>query len=200
MQREEMEPYWMQWILCSMMECSGFNAAWPKASRLNAVDYMQHHWLQRISCNLVQWIPIVFSGVDAARPKPPWLNAVDSMHCDWLQWIPCSVVKCIPINAVDSMQRVRIQLIPCSVKKWNPIECRGFHAAWWNAVHFMQHGPMHPDWMQWILCSMAQSISIECVDSIHCDWIQCTPCSVVKCIPIECSGVYAVWRNGTHWM
>ena len=51
MQREEMEPYWMQWILCSMMECSGFNAAWPKASRLNAVDYMQHgpnhtDWMQ----------------------------------------------------------------------------------------------------------------------------------------------------------
>jgi hypothetical protein len=37
MPREEMEPYGMQWILCSMIECSGFHAAY-----LKAVDFMQH--------------------------------------------------------------------------------------------------------------------------------------------------------------
>ncbi|MFW1841255.1 hypothetical protein ACG9XS_22400 [Acinetobacter gyllenbergii] len=36
----------MQWIPCSVaqwisIECSGFHAAWPNGSRLNAVDSMQ---------------------------------------------------------------------------------------------------------------------------------------------------------------
>jgi len=42
-----MDPDCMQWSPCSEaqcipMECSGVYAAWPKSSRLNAVDYMQH--------------------------------------------------------------------------------------------------------------------------------------------------------------
>ncbi|WP_309049004.1 hypothetical protein, partial [Escherichia coli] len=42
-----MDPDCMQWSPCSEaqcipIECSGFYAAWPKASRLNAVDSMQH--------------------------------------------------------------------------------------------------------------------------------------------------------------
>ena len=153
----------MQWILCSMMECSGFYAAWPKASRLNAVDYMQHHWMQRIPCIVAQWIPIVCSGVDAARPKPSWLNAVDSMHCDWLQCIPCSVRKWIPIECKDLCSITEcsgfkkqdwMQWILCSMAQSIPIECSGFHALWLNAVNCMQRGKMHPDWMQWIPCSV----------------------------------------------
>ncbi|MDD0233785.1 hypothetical protein PSY80_23980, partial [Shigella flexneri] len=39
------DPDCMQWSPCSEaqcipIECSGFYAAWPKASRLNAVDFM----------------------------------------------------------------------------------------------------------------------------------------------------------------
>ena len=130
-------PDWMQWIPCSVMECRGFNAFWcngsrlysavdavrPIASRLNAVDYMQHgqkhpDWRQCIPCSFI--------------------DAVDSMHCDWMQCNTCRLVNCIPI------------------------ECSVFHAAWLNAVYSMQHEEMEPYWMQWILCSMAQSILIKC--------------------------------------
>ena len=166
----------MQWIPCSMMECSGFNAAWPNASRLNAVDFMQHgpkhlHWM----CGF----------------HSLWLNSVCSMqrvqmHPDWMQWSLCSV------------------------KKWNPIECSGFYAAWFNAVDSMQHV-----WMQWILCSMAQSIPIECSgfhaaslneeDSMHCgakdpDCMQWSRCSEAQIIPIECSGFHALWVNSDYSM
>ena len=50
MQREEMEPNGMQVVYAALLNavdskskiaCSGFYAAWPKASRLNAVDSMQ---------------------------------------------------------------------------------------------------------------------------------------------------------------
>ena len=47
----EMKHDWMPWIPCSMvqwmpMECSGFHAAWRKGSWWNAVDYLQHDWMQ----------------------------------------------------------------------------------------------------------------------------------------------------------
>ena len=154
MQRGKMHPDLMQWISCRVIECSEVHAvwrngtllnaldfmqhdwmqwiyaAWPKASWLNAVDSMQRHWMQRIPCIVAQWIPIVCSGVHAVRPNASRLNAVDSMqsgkmHPYWMQWIPCSV-----------------------------IECSGFQAAWrrngtlLNAVDFMQH-----DWMQCTPCS-----------------------------------------------
>ena len=45
-----------------------------------------------------------------------------------------------------------MQWILSSVVQWILIECSGFHAAWVNAVDFMQHGPKHPDGMQWITC------------------------------------------------
>ena len=68
-------------------------------------------------------------------------------------------------------------------------------AAWLNAVDSMQY-----DWMQWILCSMAQSILIEC-SGFHAAWlIAGNPCSLVKCIPIECSGFYAAWLNAVDSM
>ena len=145
MQRGKMHPDWMRWIPCSVkewnpIECSGFHAAWRNGTLLNAVDFMQH------------------------GPK----------HPDRMQWIPCIVIEWSVIhaawlnasrlNAVYSIQRDWMKCIPCSVTKWNPIECSGFYAARLNAVDFMQHGPMHPDWMQWITC-----IVIEC-SVLHAAW------------------------------
>ena len=42
-----MDPDCIQWSprsedKCILSECIGFNAAWPKTSRLNAADSMQH--------------------------------------------------------------------------------------------------------------------------------------------------------------
>ena len=78
--------------------------------------------------------------------------------------------------------------------------------------------------MQWILCTMAQSILIECSGvhgallnaeySMHCgamdpdcmQWSPCSvmnawiPCSLVKCIPIECSGFHAASLNAVDSM
>jgi hypothetical protein len=185
MQREEMEPYWMQWILCSMIECSGFIQhdwiQWMLCSMAQSIpiecsgfhaaslnsEYSMHcgamdpDCMQWSPCSEVQFIQIEWSAFYAAWPNASRLNAVDSMHCDWMQCTPCSVVKCIPMNAVDSMHCVKIQLIPFSVKKWKSIECSGFYAAWWNAVDFMQHGPKHPDWMLWIPCIVIEFILLN---------------------------------------
>ena len=146
-------------------------------------------WMQWIPCILVKCIPIKCSGLHAAS-----LNAVDSMHCAWMQCNPCSVVKCIPIecsgfyaawlNAVDS----------CSM-----IECSGCFAAWpkasrLNAVDFRQHVPKHPDWMQWIPCSM-----IEWSGFLQHEWMQWIFCSMSPSIPIECHGFHAAWWNAS-WL
>ena len=184
MQPGKIHPDWRQWIPCNMIECSGFFAAWPKASWLNAVDSMQRHWMQKTPCIVVQWIPIVFSGDHAVSTNATWVNALDFMqngpkHPDWMQWIPCSMIKCSGfyaacpktsrLNAVDTMQHDwmqwilcsmaqmhpdRMQRIPCIVAQWIPIVCSGFHALWLNAVNCMQRGKMHPDWMQWIPSSV----------------------------------------------
>ena len=217
MQYEEMEPYWMRGILCSMLEWSGF---------------LQNNWMQWIFCSMAQSIPIECSGFHAAslnaedslhccamdpdciqwRPRSEdkcilsecigfyaaWhkisrLNAADSMQHDWMQWILCSIAKASRLNAVHCMKRHWMQSIPFIVVQWItivcsgvhavrpnasrlnavdfiqhgpniPIECRGFHAVWLNAVESMPRGPMHPDWMPWIPCSM-----IEC-SVFHAAW------------------------------
>ena len=91
------------------------------------------------------------------------------------------------------------------------IEWNGFHATWLNAVDSMQH-----DCMQWILCSMAHSFTIECSgfhaaslnadDSMHCgakDPVtgMATANSPNESMTIsrECSGFHAVWHNGSRW-
>ena len=153
MQREEMEPYWMQWIPCSMMECSAFYAAWPNASRLNAVDFMQH------GPKHLDWM----CGFHSL-----WLNSVCSMkrvqmHPDWMQWSLCSVKKWNPLNVEEFMQHDWMQWIPSIM-----IECSWFYAAWPKASR------------------------LNAVNSMHCDWIHFTPCSVVKCIPSECSEFHAL--------
>ena len=169
----------MQWIPCSMMECSAFYAAWPNASRLNAVDFMQHGpkhldwmcgfhslWLNSVcSMQRVQMHPDWMQWSLCSVKKWNPLNVVDFMQHDWMQCIPCIMIECSwfyaawpkasRLNAVDSMQRHWMKRIPCIVAQWIPIVCSGVHAAMpsasrLNAVDFMQHGPKHPDWMQWI--------------------------------------------------
>ena len=160
---------WMQWIPCSMFESSGFYAAWPKASRLNAVDYMQHgsnhtDWMQWTPCSVIEC-----SGFHA-----PW-----KMEPYWMQWILCSMIECSGfyaawpkasrLNAVDSMQRHWMKRIPCIVVQQIQIVYGGVHAARpnasrLNAVRVMQHGQKHPDWMQLIPC-----IGIEC-SLFHAAW------------------------------
>ena len=147
---------WMQCIPCSMkkwnpIECGGFYAAC-----LNEVD----------SCRIIEC-----SGFFAAWPKASRLNAVESMQCDWMQWIPCSLVKCILF------------------------ECRGIHAAWLNAVYSMQYEEMEPYWMRGILCSM-----LEWSGFLHNNWMQWIFCSMAQSIPIECSGFHAAWLNAVESM
>ena len=119
------------------------------------------------------------------------------MHCDWMRFNPCSVVKCIPIecselnaawlNAVYNMHREEMEPYWMQWFFYTMNECRGYYG-----VDTMQH-----DWMQCILCSMAESIPIEC-SGFHAAWLkQCNTCSVVKWILIECSGFHAAWRNWT---
>ena len=146
------------------------------------------------------------------------------MQRDWMQWIPCSLVKCIPIecselnaawlNAVYNMHREEMEPYWMQWFFYSMNECRGYYGA-----DIMQH-----DWMQCILCSMAESIPIECSgfhaaslnaeDSMHCgvmdpdcmqrspcsvmtEWI---PCSLLKCILIECIGFHAAWLNAVDSM
>ena len=149
-----MDPEWMQWIPCSMVKCV----------TIDAVDSMQCHWMQWIPCSMVKCIPIERSVFHEAWLNGSRLNAVDSMQrgpmdLDWTQYIPCSEAQWIPIECRDSMQHGPMF----------PIECSGWNEAWLNAVDFMHHGPMDPDWMQWIPCSVAQWILIEC-SGFHAPW------------------------------
>ena len=117
---DSMKHDWMQWIY----------AAWPKASRLYAVESMQRcpvhpDWMQWIICSMAQNIPIKCSGFYAA-----WWNEVYSIQSEVMehycrQWILCSM-----------------------------IECSGFHEAWLNVVDSMQSGALYLDWMKWIPCSL----------------------------------------------
>ena len=66
-----MDPDCMQWSPCSEaqcipIECSGLYAAWPKTSRLNAVDSMQHDGMKCIPYSVKLWNIIVGSGFYAA--------------------------------------------------------------------------------------------------------------------------------------
>ena len=130
----------MQFIPYSVIECSVFHAVWRKATLLNAVNIMQHDWMQWIQCSMIKC-----NGVYAAWHKASWLNAVDSMQHDWMHCILCSMVQCILI------------------------ECSGFHAASLNAEDSLHFGAMDPDCMQWSLFSEAQCIPLNAVDFMqHC--------------------------------
>ena len=136
----------MHWIPCSVIEFSVFQAAWNNGSLLNEVYFMQHDWMH--------WIPAA------------WMNAVNFLqrgpkHPHWMQWIPCSVIECRRLHALWHNES---RLYSVRLTQWgpmHPIECSGLYAAWpksrLKAVDSMQH-----DWIQWIICIMAQSIAIEC--------------------------------------
>ena len=110
-----------------------------------------------------------------------------------------------------------MQRILCSMAQSIPIQCSGFHALWLNAVYSIQRGKLHPDWMQWIPCSVIECRGFHALwrngsrlyaaesmqrddwmDSMqlikmHPDWMQWIPCSI-----IECRGFHALWRNGSR--
>ena len=113
------------------------------------------------------------------------------------------------------MQRCWMQWNLLSMAQSILIECSGFHAAWsvgtlLNAVDFMQHGPKHPDRMQWIPCIVIEwsvihaawlnASRLNAVYSIQRDWMQCISCSVKKRYTIECSEYYAAWLNAVDSM
>ena len=108
MQHGKIHPDWMQWIPCSVIECSRFHAAWSNGTLLNEVDIMQHDWMQWILCSMAQTIPIERSGSHAAS-----LNAEDSMHWgaidpDYMRWSPCSeswfsLDRCPGVGLLDQM-------------------------------------------------------------------------------------------------
>ena len=176
-----------------MIECSGFYAAWPKASWLNAEDSMHcgamdPDCMQWSPCSEAQGIPIECSGLYAAWPKTSRLNAVDSLQHDRMQCNPCSVVKCIPI------------------------ECSGFHAASLNAEDSLHFGAMDPDCMQWSPFSEAQCIPLNAVDfmqhgpkhpdwvsgfhAVWCNWFSLNaliPCIKAQWFLIECTGFHAAF-------
>ena len=84
------------------------------------------------------------------------------------------------------MQRDGMKCIPYSVKLWNIIVGSGFYAAWLSAVDSMKH-----DWMQWILCSMAQIIPIEYSVFHEASMNTRIPYIVAQWILIVCNGVHA---------
>ena len=134
----------------SKIECSGFYAAWPKASRWNAVDSMHFDWMQWKPRSMVKCIPIECSGFHAA-----WLNAVYSMQREemepnWMQGFYAAL-----LNAVDSKSK---------------IECSGFYAAWPKASRLNAVDSMHCDWMQWTACNVVKCIPIEC-SGFHPAWL-----------------------------
>ena len=183
----------MQWIPCSMMECSAFYAAWPNASRLNAVDFMQHGpkhldwmcgfhslWLNSVcSMQRVQMHPDWMQWSLCSVKKWNPLNVVDFMQHDWMQWIPCIMIECSlfyaawpkasRLNAVDSMQRHWMKRIPCIVVQQIQIVYGGVHAAWW------MHG-FHAAWLN--------ASRLNAVVYMQRDWMQWIPCRVKKWNPI----------------
>ena len=174
-----MDPDWMQrspysvaqWI---PIECSGFHAALPNGSWLNAVDFMQCDWMHWITCSIVKYIQSECSGLHAAWGNVSRLDAVESMqhaamdtrlhavesmqHCvidnNLRPWIPCIKIQCRGFNAPLWNGPEWMQWIPCSVDQWIPIECSEFHEARLNAVDSMQNAAVYLNWMRWIPCSL----------------------------------------------
>ena len=173
----------MQWIPCSMIECSGFHAAWSNGTLLNEVYFMQHDWMH--------WIPAA------------WMNAVDILqhgpkHPDWMQWIPCSVMQCRRLHALSHN----------GSRLYSAVDAVRPNASRLNAVDFMQHGQKHPDWRQWIPCSMIEysglfapwpkASRLNAVDFMQRHWMQNIPYIVVQWISFVCSGDNAARPNASR--
>ena len=151
----------MQWTPCIVLEFRWFHAAWRNGTLLNAVDFMQHDWMQWIHpawLNAVDVMqhgpkhPIECSGFHAASLNADYSMHFSAMDPDCMQWSPCSEAQCIQIewsafyaawpnaprlNAVYSLHCDWMQCTPCSVFKCIPIECSGVYAAWINGTHWM---------------------------------------------------------------
>ena len=103
--------------------CSGVHAVSPNASRLNAVDFMQHRPKHPDG---LQWIPCIViecSVLHAAWSNASRLNAEDSMQrgpmdLERMQWNPCSVVQWILI------ERSGFDASLCNVSQLNAVEDR----------------------------------------------------------------------------
>ena len=147
---DPMQHYWMQWILCRVVQCISIIEMY--AMPLDVID-----------TDAMQWIPCSVTectGFHAAVWNASRVNAVDCMRRgvidpDWMQWIQCSDVKCISSECSGfhefwQMYPSWMGYIPCSMVQWMPIECSGFHASRFNAVDSMKQCEMHPEWMQWI--------------------------------------------------
>ena len=93
------------------------------------------------------------------------------------------------------MQHDWMKWIPCSMKKWNPIECRGFYAAWLNAVDSFSMIEWSGFFAAWPQTSRLNAMDSMQRGEMHPDWTQCIQCIVAKWIPIQCSGFYAAWPN-----
>ena len=156
-----MQHDWVQWIPWSMIECSGFYAAWPKSSRLNAVDSMHCDWMRCNPCSVVKCILSECSGFHAAGRNGTLLNAVDFMQHDWMQWIPWSMIECNGFMQHGPKHPDWMQWIPCSV-----IDCSGLHAAWRNGTLLNAVDIMQPDWMQWIPCSVIEIGRASCRERV----------------------------------
>ena len=79
----------------------------------------------------------------------------------------------------------------------------------------MQHCEMDPEWMQWIPCSVAQWIPIECSGlheawlnvvhsmqsgALYLDWMKWIACSLAQWIPMECSWSMQCSPMDPDWM
>ena len=122
---DPMQHYWMQWILCRVVQCISIIEMYSMP--LDVIDTDSMEW---IPCSVTEC-----TGFHAAVWNASRVNAVDCMQLgpmnpDWMHWNPCSVAQ------------------------WILIECSGFQAAWSNAVDSMQSGAMYLDWMKWIPCSL----------------------------------------------
>ena len=102
---------------CIPIKCSGFYTAWPKASWLNAVESMGHHWMQSIPCIVAQWIPIVCSGVHAV-----W----------WMHGMYCIQSRCMEFTAFNQN--------PLHHTAWNPLHSIEIHWATLHGIHCIQSG------------------------------------------------------------
>ena len=94
----------MQWILCSMIECSGFHAASLNAEDSMHSGAMDPDCFQWSRCSEAQSIPIECSGFHALL-----LNAVYYMQHGEMHPVECRGFNAARLNAVDSMQREEME-------------------------------------------------------------------------------------------
>ena len=181
----------MQWIPCSMIECSGFYAAWPNGSRLNAVDSMQcgavdSDWLQCTPCSVVKSGSIAPQCMESSAFNDAAWNPLHSKGMVWAMFqkstafihaagIHCIQSCCIKSNAFNrvpflhtawtSLHSITLHEIHCIRSGCILPRCMdytAFNDAAWN--------PLHSIGMLWALlhkihCIQSGCIGPRCMDS-----------------------------------